>query len=41
MWVYAALVGDYVLKGSMLVWRFRRGRWKTVISTSEALGDGA
>lgn len=41
VWVYAALVGDYVLKGSMLVWRFRRGRWKTVISASEVLGQGA
>lgn len=31
VWVYAALVGDYVLKGLLLVWRFRSGRWKTVI----------
>jgi putative MATE family efflux protein len=30
-WVYAALVGDYILKGVMLIMRFRRGRWKTVI----------
>ena len=30
-WVYAALVGDYLLKGSMLIWRFYRGRWKTVV----------
>ena len=23
-WVYAALVGDYVLKGALLIWRFRK-----------------
>ena len=31
IWVYAALIGDYVLKGVMLIWRFRQGRWKTII----------
>ena len=36
-WVYAALVGDYVVKGAMLIMRFKRGRWKTVVRT-EALG---
>ena len=36
VWVYAALIGDYLLKGSMLVWRFHSGRWKTVISTEVA-----
>ena len=30
IWVYAALIGDYVLKGAMLIWRFRQGRWKTI-----------
>jgi putative MATE family efflux protein len=34
-WVYAALVGDYMLKGGMLVWRFRSGRWRTVVRTEE------
>ena len=34
-WVYAALVGDYVLKGIMLVVRFQSGRWKTVVSTED------
>ena len=29
-WVYAALVGDYLLKGSLLIWRFHSGRWKTI-----------
>ncbi|MBL6815404.1 MAG: MATE family efflux transporter [Pseudomonadales bacterium] len=31
IWVFAALIGDYVLKGAMLIWRFRQGRWKTII----------
>ena len=31
VWVYAALIGDYVLKGVLLVWRFHGGRWKTVM----------
>jgi putative MATE family efflux protein len=31
VWVYGALVADYVLKGVMLLWRFRSGRWKYVL----------
>ena len=38
-WVFAALLGDYLVKGTMLVLRFRRGRWKTVVP-SESLGLG-
>ncbi len=34
-WVYAALVGDYLLKGALLIWRFRTGRWRTVVPTEE------
>jgi Na+-driven multidrug efflux pump len=34
VWVYAALVGDYVLKSIMLIWRFRQGRWKTIVPDS-------
>lgn len=34
-WVYAALVGDYLLKGGMLVWRFRSGRWRTIVRTED------
>lgn len=30
-WVYGALVGDYLLKGAMLIWRFRSGRWRTML----------
>jgi putative MATE family efflux protein len=36
IWVYAALIGDYVLKGGMLIWRFRQGRWKTIIPENPA-----
>ena len=35
VWVYAALVGDYLLKATMLIWRFQRGRWKTIIRTED------
>jgi putative MATE family efflux protein len=35
VWVYAALVGDYLVKAGMLVWRFRRGRWKTIMRTED------
>jgi putative MATE family efflux protein len=34
-WVYAALLGDYLLKGVLLTWRFRGGRWKTVVRTED------
>jgi putative MATE family efflux protein len=27
-WVFAALIGDYVVKATMLTWRFASGRWK-------------
>jgi putative MATE family efflux protein len=30
-WVYAALMGDYLVKAGMLAWRFKQGRWKTAI----------
>ena len=31
VWVYAALMGDYLVKASMLAWRFKQGRWKTAL----------
>ena len=34
-WVYAALVGDYVLKSFLLIWRFRKGRWKTLVPSPD------
>ena len=37
VYVYASLIGDYVLKGALLIWRFHRGKWKTLVS-SESLG---
>ena len=40
-WVYAALIGDYVLKGVMLLWRFQSGRWKYVVRNEELIQDRA
>lgn len=39
IYVYASLIGDYVLKGVLLIWRFHRGKWKTLVS-SESMGLG-
>ena len=39
VYVYAAMIGDYVLKATLLIWRFRRGRWKTLVAT-ESMGIG-
>jgi Na+-driven multidrug efflux pump len=27
LWVYASMIGDYILKASLLIWRFRSERW--------------
>jgi putative MATE family efflux protein len=35
-WIYAALIADYLVKGAMLVWRFRGGHWKTVLAREPA-----
>jgi putative MATE family efflux protein len=32
IWVYSSLIGDYVLKGSLLIWRFKSGHWKHVLT---------
>lgn len=29
-WIFAALIVDYIVKATMLVIRFRRGRWKSI-----------
>ena len=29
-WIFAALIADYIVKASMLVWRFKRDRWKSI-----------
>jgi Na+-driven multidrug efflux pump len=36
-WIYAALLADYAVKGAMLVWRFRSGRWKTELAREPGL----
>ncbi len=35
-WIYAALLGDYIVKAIMLLRRFRGRRWQQVFSESEA-----
>jgi len=35
-WIYAALLADYLVKGAMLITRFRSGRWKTVLARTPA-----
>lgn len=35
VWVYGSLIGDYVLKTGLLLWRFRTGTWKTLFSNEE------
>ena len=29
-WIFAALIADYIVKASMLAWRFKRDRWKSI-----------
>jgi putative MATE family efflux protein len=29
-WIFSALIVDYIVKATMLVFRFRNGRWKTI-----------
>jgi Na+-driven multidrug efflux pump len=31
-WIFAALIGDYVVKASILVWRFRSGGWQGTLA---------
>jgi Na+-driven multidrug efflux pump len=33
VWVYSSIIGDYMLKGSMLVLRFKSGHWKHALGT--------
>lgn len=35
-WIYAALIGDYLVKATMLARRFQSGRWKQIFDDSEA-----
>ena len=32
VWVYSSIIGDYILKGSLLIWRFKSGRWKHALA---------
>lgn len=32
VWVYGTMVGDYVVKAGMLLWRFHSGKWKRVLA---------
>ncbi len=32
VWVYSSIIGDYMLKGSLLIWRFRSGHWKHALA---------
>lgn len=41
VYVYASLIGDYVLKGVLLLYRFHRGKWKTVVRNEELDFDRA
>ena len=35
VWVYSAMVGDFLVKTIMLIVRFRRGRWRTAVSMED------
>ena len=35
IWIYGALIGDYVIKAIMLLYRFKSGRWKQIFLDSE------
>ena len=39
VWVYGAMIVEFLVKGAMLVWRFMSGRWKTVIVEPPAESD--
>ena len=34
-WIYAALIGDYIVKAIMLLYRFHSGKWQQVFTASE------
>lgn len=36
VWIFAALIGDYLVKAIMLVVRFRSGKWRQIFSDSES-----
>jgi len=32
VWVYSSIIGDYMLKGTLLIWRFKSGHWKHALA---------
>ena len=40
-WIYAAMIGEFVVKSAMLVARFRAGRWRTASRAADAAGRAA
>jgi Na+-driven multidrug efflux pump len=32
VWVYSSIIGDYLLKGSRLIWRFKSRRWRHTLT---------
>jgi putative MATE family efflux protein len=32
IWVYSSIIGDYMLKGALLTWRFKSGHWKHALA---------
>jgi putative MATE family efflux protein len=32
IWVYSSIIGDYILKGTLLIWRFKSGHWKHALA---------
>ncbi len=41
VWIYGAIIGDYVVKAALLLWRFRSGRWQNVLSSDMVRAPGA
>jgi len=37
VWVYSSIIGDYMLKGSLLIWRFKSGHWKHALTKRVAV----
>ncbi len=40
-WIYAALIGDYVVKAGLYILAFNRGGWKTAFADSKRRAQGA
>jgi len=36
VWIFGALIGDYMVKAVMLVLRFHSGKWRQIFSDSES-----